>query len=333
MSQWTWLLAPTLSTVVLLVASWFLRQPGKKNAKNPGETDYLADQFVPGFSTAVAALRAVSKKDLGKLSTQQQLELYALYKLGTTGCAPNFPAPSAIDITARAKYDAWVRAAKAGQRAAGVDGPAGVAAWAGENYVRLMDEKFPNWRNVRDAKPVAPKPKKKLFEDDDVTEDDSDEDGDGMGGNYLASRPVMEEQTEPRKQKPSEYDVMLFAKENDVEAFRKAVKGSLDKKLLLLKNSFGENLLHIAADSGHLEFLNAWVEEMNQSSSQDEIEKVVNSVEVDAGQTPLHYASAQGHTALVRRLLELGADAKLKDMDGLTPKELANTDAIRKQFD
>lgn len=46
----------------------------------------------------------------------------------------------------------------------------------------------------------------------------------------------------------------------------------------------------------------------------------------------LHLAVIEERVDVVKFLLSKGADAGIKNMDGKTPKELANTDEVRKCF-
>lgn len=49
----------------------------------------------------------------------------------------------------------------------------------------------------------------------------------------------------------------------------------------------------------------------------------INRAEEMRGQTPLHIASERGDKEMVRLLLTLGADARIKDQDGQTPVQVA----------
>lgn len=65
-----------------------------------------------------------------------------------------------------------------------------------------------------------------------------------------------------------------------------------------------------------------------QASNLDEVKRLLaDGVDKDArdekGMTPLHYAAALGHTAIVGALLGAGADQNAKDKDSMTPLGLA----------
>jgi diazepam-binding inhibitor (GABA receptor modulator, acyl-CoA-binding protein) len=57
------------------------------------------------FEAAVRGVRELKKQP----SSHELLELYALYKQATIGDVRG-PRPSALDIRARAKYEAWAKA-------------------------------------------------------------------------------------------------------------------------------------------------------------------------------------------------------------------------------
>ena len=61
-----------------------------------------------------------------------------------------------------------------------------------------------------------------------------------------------------------------------------------------------------------------WVE-YARNGNLEEIERMETGVTDDEGRTPLHYASANGHDAIVRVLLEKGYNVSQADKAGLTP--------------
>lgn len=61
-----------------------------------------------------------------------------------------------------------------------------------------------------------------------------------------------------------------------------------------------------------------WVE-YARDGNLEEIERMETGVTDDEGRTPLHYASANGHDAIVKVLLEKGYNVSHADKAGLTP--------------
>ena len=51
------------------------------------------------------------------------------------------------------------------------------------------------------------------------------------------------------------------------------------------------------------------------------------------GETPLHWAAAEGHVYVIRALVAAGADVEAKNKDGKTPRDLAKKKHIRNLLD
>ena len=73
------------------------------------------------------------------LTDKQKLQMYALYKQATVGACKE-AAPSAFKFVARAKHDAWSKLGSLSKKDA-------IA-----QYVKLVDEIAPRWRNWNKAK-------------------------------------------------------------------------------------------------------------------------------------------------------------------------------------
>ena len=59
----------------------------------------------------------------------------------------------------------------------------------------------------------------------------------------------------------------------------------------------------------------------------------VNAIEESNRSTALHAASYNGHAAVVKRLLEVGADLHTHNRFGLTPEQEASTEEIKDLFE
>lgn len=93
-----------------------------------------------------------------------------------------------------------------------------------------------------------------------------------------------------------------------------------DKRTSLLKarNNEGENIIHVAAREGRIEFLKALLGNL----SLDEKNKYINKLD-NNGQTPLLLAASYGHEEIVHVLLEKGAQHNITDEDDNTFVQLA----------
>lgn len=81
-------------------------------------------------------------------------------------------------------------------------------------------------------------------------------------------------------------------------------------------NSRGQCALHVAAQNGQYEAVSFLTE-------YDQMRHMIDLAD-ERGQTPLHLAAMKGHQAVVSRLMDVGADPKLKTRSGQTPMTLAD---------
>lgn len=88
------------------------------------------------FDKAVAYVRSLPKGQ-STLTQQQQLSFYANFKQATVGTCKEHGGsqPWAVQLEARAKWDAWQTLADKTSDTAKAD------------YVKLLDEAVPAWRN------------------------------------------------------------------------------------------------------------------------------------------------------------------------------------------
>ena len=87
------------------------------------------------FDNAVNHVRSLPKGE-STITQEQQLQFYANFKQATVGpCSQHGGAqPWAVQFEARAKWDAWNALGNKSAEAAKAD------------YVKLLDEIIPNWR-------------------------------------------------------------------------------------------------------------------------------------------------------------------------------------------
>ena len=88
------------------------------------------------FDKAVAYVRSLPKGQ-STLTQAQQLSFYANFKCATVGACKQHGGsqPWAVQLEARAKWDAWNALGEKAAESAKAD------------YVKMLDECVPNWRN------------------------------------------------------------------------------------------------------------------------------------------------------------------------------------------
>lgn len=108
-----------------------------------------------------------------------------------------------------------------------------------------------------------------------------------------------------------------WVKEGNIAQVKALLSNGCDTTLF---DEEGLNVLHWAADRGDLEIVMHLVKNINID---------INTKDMD-GQTALHYASSCGHEEVLKFLLESGADLSIKNCDGHTAKDVADSSNIQK---
>ena len=253
------------------------------------------DDLDAAFDRAAKTVASTNRK----LTNDQKLRVYALFKQSTVG-ANDARKPRLLEGMAKhAKWSAWNELGDLARDD------------AKEAYVDLVTQLCGNGRNERGN------------ESDDVFED-ADEDGgdDGGLGGPVFSKPQMPFDLDNQSRGAEggaeggaepiggSMDPMLEAcRRGDVAALQRAASfGPLD---LSRKDECGRTALHWAADGGHVDVAIALIK----------MGAHVDAVD-DDGQTALHYAATCERAETCRLLLESGADPDLPDADGDTPSAL-----------
>ncbi|KAI9217468.1 hypothetical protein BC828DRAFT_391095 [Blastocladiella britannica] len=83
-----------------------------------------------------------------------------------------------------------------------------------------------------------------------------------------------------------------------------------------------EELLREAAALGNVKAVTHYLQAGVAASARNKVN----------GQTPLHWASVRGHAAVITVLLRYGADTSITNAKGLTPRQVAKSDAVRALF-
>ena len=90
--------------------------------------------------------------------------------------------------------------------------------------------------------------------------------------------------------------------------------------LLDVPYEFGQRPLHLAAERGEDHVFKSLVQELPE---REELRQMTLNAKCNAGQTALHRASWEGSVAIVKILLEKGADARIQDENGNTALHFA----------
>ncbi|VVB15822.1 unnamed protein product [Arabis nemorensis] len=204
-----------------------------------GETDSLVaeQELDEAFSAATAFVAAAASDRLSqKVSNDLQLQLYGLYKIATEGpCTA--PQPSALKMTARAKWNAWQKL--------GAMPP----EEAMEKYINLVTQLYPTWADGGSKR--------------------GKRSGDAAGSNSRAamgpvfSSLVYEEESENELKIDA---IHGFAREGEVENLLKCIESGIPVNA---RDSEGRTPLHWAIDRGHLNVAKALVDKNADVNAKD----------------------------------------------------------------
>ncbi|XP_024971418.1 acyl-CoA-binding domain-containing protein 1-like [Cynara cardunculus var. scolymus] len=173
------------------------------------------------FSAATAFVAATAAdRSSQKVSNDLQLQLYGLYKIATEGPC-SVPQPSAIKMTARAKWNAWQKL--------GAMPP----EEAMQKYIEIITELYPTWAAGSTSKRRGGN-----------ANEPSSKDTRPMGPVF--STFIHEEESDELKLDA----IHAFAREGDTENLLKCVEGGIPVDI---KDSEGRTPLHWAVDRGHIE--------------------------------------------------------------------------------
>ncbi|CAN1250833.1 Acyl-CoA-binding domain-containing protein 2 [Linum perenne] len=191
------------------------------------------------FSAASAFVAAAASDRLSqKVSTDVQLQLYGLYKIATEGPC-TVPAPSALKMTARAKWTAWQKL--------GTMSP----EEAMERYIDLVSAIYPAWDAGSAAKP-------RIGERDVLRSNDSQ----GPMGPVFSTFVYEEESGNELKMDA----VHAYAREGDADNLLKSINHDVSVNL---KDSEGRTPLHWAVDRGHRNIVELLVERNADVNAKD----------------------------------------------------------------
>ncbi|XP_009395302.2 acyl-CoA-binding domain-containing protein 1 [Musa acuminata AAA Group] len=173
------------------------------------------------FTAATAFVAATAAdKNSTKVSSDVQLQLYGLYKIATEGPC-TIPQPSALKMTARAKWNAWQKLGSMPQEE------------AMQKYLMIVNELYPSW---------ASGSSKKMNDEDTLPSSSAAK---GPMGPVFSTFVHEEESDTDIKLEP----VHDFAREGDADGLLALIANGASVNS---KDSEGRTPLHWAVDRGHL---------------------------------------------------------------------------------
>jgi acyl-CoA-binding protein len=242
-------------------------------------------KLLPEFDNDKAFSAACEAIKSAKLSTDQQLTLYAFYKQSLEGPCM-IEAPSAINMVQRAKWDAW--------RALGKLEPSAARAKYVETVNALLN--------------TSDKPTSLGDSVDDVNVSNSINRSGGGGMGAVMSLPVEQKHTSINEQDKTICD---WAEEGNSARLTEALRGGINVNF---SDEKGCTALHHAVDKNNLELVRLLVSEFHAN---------VNCVD-EEGDTPLHYAVNAENDTMMTLLMELKADPYAKNHQEEGPFAFAN---------
>ncbi|KAF8380005.1 hypothetical protein HHK36_027474 [Tetracentron sinense] len=243
------------------------------------------------FSAATAFVAASAADRLSeKVSNDVQLQLYGYYKIATEGpCTA--PQPSALKMTARAKWNAWQKL--------GAMPP----EEAMQKYIMIVSELYPSW--------AAGSTIKNKHGDSDASSSDAK----GPMGPVFSTFVYEEESGNELKMDA----IHASAREGEIENLLKYIESGVSVNLKgfwpeIIADSEGQTPLHWAVDRGHLNVIELLVSRDADVNAKD-----------NEGQTPLHYAVVCDREDIAKFLVKQNADKEVKDNDGKSPCDLCES--------
>ncbi|PIA48889.1 hypothetical protein AQUCO_01300054v1 [Aquilegia coerulea] len=276
------------------------------------------------FSAATAFVAASASDRLAqKVSNEKQLQLYGFYKIATEGPC-NTPQPSALNMSARAKWNAWQKLGSMSPEE------------AMQMYIQLVCELYPSWAAgsaavsyfsskcaliliyvylVSKSHFILYIHRLRLLNNaQDQSRKDRDKDATSSASKSMMgpvfSSYVYEEDSHSETKLEAIHE---FAREGEIDNLHKHIG---DGESVNLKDSEGRTPLHWAVDRGHSDIV-----ELLLSKNAD-----VNAKD-NEGQTPLHYAAVCDREDIAEILVKGNADRDVKDNEGNSPSDLCETNS------
>lgn len=283
-----WFLTRTrvfLLGLLALAAMWWKtrRLQNRRVLKTAGSSDSATVSAAAYSSAGAAHFEAAQAHARGlRLSTEKQLQLYGLFKQAREGTCTG-EAPSALNMAARAKWEAWTALGALPRAEA-------MAA-----YARLVTSLSPDWEASSTS------------EDGGVQHQaqPQEQQGGGLSMAPKASTIVVDETTEEWRKGN---DVFYLASTEDTEGMIRALR--VPGADLNAQDAEGRGVLHWACDRNHKGMVEAL---LSLRSGAAKLNLELRDAE---GLTPLAYAACCDHEDIALLLVRAGAAVDAEDSTG-----------------
>jgi acyl-CoA-binding protein len=231
-----------------------------------------------------------------KLSQQQKLRFYALFKYATEGPC-NRPKPGLLEMVERAKWSSWNDLGKKLSKDEAV-----------ALYIKELDNIVPTWKQDMENQ---------IF-DADAQDSDSEENKENSSGGdsgiaISAAQSRMALTEEELASEPEKQTIVYWAGKNSEEKIRAELERNPNLSINF-QDEQGRTALHLAVDREHVELVKKLLA----------LFKASVNLQDNEGSTALHYAILTENQTIVEELLRAGARADIEDNEGETAESLAD---------
>jgi len=224
-----------------------------------------------------------------RLSTEQKLTFYALFKQATVGPCDR-PKPGLMEMVEKAKWSAWKKLGKMRKEEAIAE------------YVKLLDTVAPQWKQEMGD-----------MEQEDESQHNQQHTG-GAGGGGLQTSPSVSRpiQPQPSSAASAPPDLCSLAADGDEAGVQSLLSSGVP---LLYSNADGQTALMLAVDRGHEGTVDLLLRKAKEEGVSCDAMLAARDCE---GMTALHYACVCERDGCVVQLMEAGADPDVKSNEGET---------------
>jgi len=294
----------------------------------------------PGSNITIVFKRACDHAStLKKVSTDNKLALYGLYKQATVGqCKTG--APSLVEMTERAKWSAWQKLGDM-SRTTAMEGYIAFIKILDPSCSGVLCHSHASLSELQTSHSANNAAAEEAEESSEIEWSDNEEDytvksstaatkpppkaasisSSGGGGGFSMSQSVSVMKYDSDDEEVQQKDAFYYAKMGDTRQVQQYLQQGADVNDT---DAEGRTCLHWATDGGHIALIQYLVGEARaQINSQD-----------SSGCTALHYAAMCEHSECVKYLLDQKTiDVSVTDNDNFTAADVADNPDIKQLFE